>query len=531
MSGPSPASADGLNGPELGQTDGATVLRGGVWGLLVAVVPPLQTLLISIAAARLLGAEDFGRQSFMAFISVSCVSVFAARVPAALSRFGAELFGAGENGMVVGLLRWTVRVQVLSGLAAAVGFTAAAVFGATPSGGWVLAGLATWVACVHAAASSFLVAAQRWRDSLLPGLVTTIAAVIAAISVLALGGGITGYFAVEFAVAAVNLAWTTRYAARLRGQLGETVPITSARRREFRSFMQASTFFAVIEFVVLSRSEVVFLRHYSGATEVALYSVAFAAAAAVGRVPAMVTNVALPAVATLHGAGEHDRIRWGYWRGTRLLIALCPTLVAVAAGLGAALLGLVYGSEYHGAQPVLAILLTPFALLPVTGMASALLWIFGRMRFLVIWGVIGTIADLGLAFLLVPPWGAEGAAVVNVVAQLVVGVPSLVLVGRMLAPAELEPRFMVSSIVLALLAGLATLVPIVLLDGFAEVVAAGAAAAVVLWLATGRLALLSEEDTAWLTEAAGHRIGPLAPLLRRLGGPTRRGAADAVRGG
>jgi O-antigen/teichoic acid export membrane protein len=530
VSGPSPLSADGQDGPLLGQTDSATVLRGGAWGLLVAIVPPLQTLLISIAAARLLGAEDFGRQSFMAFISVSCVSVFAARVPAALSRFGAELLGAGENGMVVGLLRWTVRVQILSGAVAAGGFVAAAVFGAEPSGGWVLAGLATWVACIHASASSFLVAAQRWRDSLLPGLVTTIAAVIAAITVLALGGGITGYFAVEFVISAINLVWTTRYAARLRRRLGDPVPITPERRREFRGFMQASTFFAVIEFVVLSRSEVVFLRHYSGATEVALYSVAFAAAAAVGRVPEMVTNVALPAVATLHGAGEHDRIRSGYWRATRLLIALCPALVAVAAGLGAALLGLVYGREYHDAQPVLVILLTPFALLPVAGMASALLWIFGRMRFLVIWGVIGTIVDVGLAFVLVPLWGADGAAVVNVVAQLVVGVPSLVLVAQLLAPSVLDPRLIANSLIVALSAGLATLVPILLLEGVAEVLVAGLAALAVLWLATGRLALLSAEDTMWLTDAAGQRVGPLAPVLRRLG-PMRLGAAGPARGG
>ena len=126
-------------GPELGQTDSATVMRGSGWGLLLAVVPQLQTLLISVAAARLLGAADFGRQSFIAFISVACVSVFAARVPAALARFGAELLGAHEGGKVLTLLRWTWRAQLLSGAVAAVGFVAAAGFGAEPSsaaGSW-----------------------------------------------------------------------------------------------------------------------------------------------------------------------------------------------------------------------------------------------------------------------------------------------------------------------------------------------------------------------------------------------------------
>jgi O-antigen/teichoic acid export membrane protein len=500
--------------PELGQTDSRTVMRGSGWGLLLAIVPQLQTLLISVAAARLLGAADFGRQSFIAFISVACVSVFAARVPAALARFGAELLGAHEGGKVLTLLRWTWRAQLLSGGVAAVGFVAAAWLGAEPSSGWVLAGLCTWVAAIQAAPSAFLVAAQRWRDSALPGLLTTLGSIVAVVAVLALGGGITGYFAVELAVVCVNLVWTQRLAARLRAELPEPAPIEPQRRQELRRFMQASTFFAVIQFVVLSRSEVVFLSHYSGPVQVGYYSVAFAAATAAARVPAMITSVAMPAVASLHGAGEHDRIRNGFWRATRLLVALCPTLVVAAAVLGTDLLGIVYGDEFHDAEPVLLILLAPSILLPIAGMADAVLWILGRIRFLVTWGTIAALVNIGLAFVLIPMLDAIGAGIVNVVAQLVAGVPVLWLAARILAPAGVPPWLLRNSLLTAVGSGIAALIPMLVLGGVAGLVCGAALLALTLWFAATRLPLLGAEDGAWLTGAVSDRAD-VAAVLRR----------------
>jgi O-antigen/teichoic acid export membrane protein len=501
---------------ELGQTNRRTVMRGGAWGLLLAIVPSLQTLLISVAAARLLGAEDFGRQSFIAFISVSCVSVFAARMPAAQARFGAELLGAGERGEVVTLLRWTWRVQLASGAVAAAGFVAAAAFGAEPSAGWVVAGLVTWVAAAQAAPSSFLVAAQRWRDSVLPGVLTTTAALGAVVLVLALGGGITGYFAVELAVTLVNLVWTQRLAARLRAELPGPEPIPTDRRREFARFMRASLFFTVVEFVVLSRSEVVFLQHYSGAVQVGFYSVAFAAAAAAARVPEMVTRVAMPAVATLHGAGEHERIRSGFWRATRVLAVICPTLVAVAAVLGTDLLGIVYGSEFHPAKPVLAILLLPSILMPIAGMADAILWIFGRIRYLVIWGSIAVVVDLALAFALIPAFDAIGAGVVNIVSQLVAGLPALWLAARLLGPHDVPGWLVRNSLLTAVVAAVVGLVPMLLLDGVPGLLLAAAAIAAALWAITARLPLMGGEDAEWLASAVGGRVALIGTALRRL---------------
>ena len=48
-------------------TTGQTVLTGGLWHGLGLLLPQLYTVVISVAAARILGPDDLGRQSFIAF--------------------------------------------------------------------------------------------------------------------------------------------------------------------------------------------------------------------------------------------------------------------------------------------------------------------------------------------------------------------------------------------------------------------------------------------------------------------------------
>src|SRR3954470_2126896 len=53
------------------QTTAASLVRGGLWTALSHVMPQLYILAVSIAAARFLGPDEFGRQSFIAFVGLS----------------------------------------------------------------------------------------------------------------------------------------------------------------------------------------------------------------------------------------------------------------------------------------------------------------------------------------------------------------------------------------------------------------------------------------------------------------------------
>jgi O-antigen/teichoic acid export membrane protein len=505
---------------DLGTTDANTVLGGTAWSTITALVPPLQTLVVSVVAARFLGTEGFGQQSLIAFVSISCSYVLAARMPAALSRFGAQLIGAREPGMLHELYFRTIRSQIIVGALLLLAFGALAAAGADPSAAWVLAGFATFAAVIQAAPAALLTATQRWRENVLPGTITTLVASVVMIGVLAAGGGVAGYFAVDVAMVLANLLWTWRLARRISTRLPARDPIETGLRTEFRTFIRASTFFAVVEFVVLNRSEILFLNHFSTAAQVGFYSIAFAASEAVARFPAILTNVALPAVANLHGAGEHERIRNGYWRAVRFLAALCPPLVVAAAIFGSDLIGVVYGSKFVPAEPVVVILLVPYLLLPMAGLSDALLWTFGRIRFLVISGVVATVVDVGAALILVPSHDAIGAAIASDLGALTAGLPALWLVTRMMRPIHLGGRLLRNHLLVTLACGVCAAVPVVFLGGVPGLVVGIPASAAAVWFLGGYLGLLDRADGAWLDDATGHRLGGrIASLIRHFSVP------------
>ena len=66
--------------------------------------------------------------------------------------------------------------------------------------------------------------------------------------------------------------------------------------------------------------------------------------------------------------------------------------------------------------------------------SEGVLYGLGRPRFIVIAGLVATVVDIGLAFLLIPKLDAVGAAIANGAAILVAGVPCLVLAVRLHRP-------------------------------------------------------------------------------------------------
>jgi O-antigen/teichoic acid export membrane protein len=500
---------------ELGRTTGASVISGGLWSAVSRVVPQVQLLALSIIAARYLGLDGMGRQSFIAFVGITVTTVAVAGLPGSLSRFVGELLGARANGVALSLYTWTWRVEAVAALLACGGVAAVAVFGGDPAGAWILAGVTAALAVLQSVPQSLLVGAQRWREATAVGVLTGVAAVPAAIAVLSAGGGITGLFAVEAAVVAVNLAWMSRLARRLAVALEPAAPVPDDTRRQFLSFAGVSTALAVIQYFVWRRSELIVLDAVAPDAEIALYSIAFAIAFGLTRIPESVAKVAMPAVATLSGAGDDDRIRSGFWRATRLLAFMTPPVVAGAAVTGPAVLRLAYGDAFAGAGDVLLVLLAPLLVMPILLTAEALLFGLARLRFLFTVTLIASVVDVTLSLLVIPPLQALGAGIANASAQLVAGVPCFVLAARLTRPVDIAWGPLTRGVALAALVGaVAATVLAVLGDGALGLVAA-ISAGVLCFAALAPFARpLPAGDAQWLADALGEGTGARAALAR-----------------
>ena len=68
-------------------TTGRSVVSGGLWYVASYGIPQGYTLIVSIVAARYLGPDGMGRQSFIAFVSITTTSVLASSMYVAVMRF------------------------------------------------------------------------------------------------------------------------------------------------------------------------------------------------------------------------------------------------------------------------------------------------------------------------------------------------------------------------------------------------------------------------------------------------------------
>jgi O-antigen/teichoic acid export membrane protein len=487
-------------------TTGRSVARGGAWLLFARFVPQIQVLVVSVVAAHYLGPELMGRQSFISFVVSSVVILATAGLPGGLNRFVAELQGARLGGVARSLFWWTWRIEAVMATLAAVGIGLAAVAGAEPQAAWIFAALACAFSVMQTVPAALLVGMQRWRSATIAGLTTGVLSIPATIAVLAAGGGVTGFFVVEAGMVLFNLVWIAIIGRNALVDLPPREKVSDQYRRDFLRFAGATTLFSVIELVVWKRSEFVFLAAYSTDAQIALYSIAFAAANALTRMPEVITAVTMPAVATLAGAGRYDRIKSGYWRGLRLLILVTPVVAIGAAALGPEVLEAVYGSDYSGVRPVFLILMAPLLVMPLLSMTQAVLYALGKLRFLIVVGLAATAVNIGLDLLLIPAHDAVGAALANAGAQLAAGIPGLIFVGRMLGPVGVTVGGVSRSLGTAGLMGAAAYGALVAVGGMLGVLAGLLAGGLVLFAAGRLLKPLTPGDAEWVEGLGEHRL-------------------------
>ena len=515
-------------GPAVGaeMTTGASVARGGLWLMLSNALPQLYALVLSIAAARYLGPSGMGRQSFIAFVELATAEILSSGLAVSLMRFVGESVGAGGTGQARWLASRILRVQAGGALIGGGALVALGLLGHRPQAAWILAGVTTAAAVVAAVPGAVLTGLQRWRYATVAGLTTGGLGTAATVLVLALGGGITGMFAVEAAAGLIALVWT---AALARGALtGIGKPSVSApdlRRRALRyaAFVSAGQ---LLNLIVWRRSEFFFLDHYSPDRQIAFYSIAFGVVTALVRLPSAMGKVLAPAVATLFGAGAHERIRTGFSRALRLLLLLTMPLAAAAAAVGPETLRVIWGADYGPTTRPFLIMVAASLVTPLTVLGSSLITGLGRVWLPLLADTGAAAVDIGLAFALVPRHGAVGAAIANLAAQVTAGVPLIAYSWRIAGPIRWEARVLMRAAALAAIGGAVAWLVVDALGGAAGIVlglVGGGAAFLALAALFG---ILARDDAEWLAEVIGPRgsgvLGRLVLVLAGRGTPRGR---------
>jgi O-antigen/teichoic acid export membrane protein len=259
------------------------------------------------------------------------------------------------------------------------------------------------------------VASENLRLNIPASFTNFISYTVLVVLTLLFGWGIIGLAIATFT--SRTLEALVRYVGvRRRLQGFERHPIPSDLKRRMFTFSQQNLFLLGLGLVVWDRSELLFLKHYSGATEVAFYSLAFSITNQLLMAPRAFSSSIGVTVFAQYGR-DASRLDGLMRNATRYVGLLTIPLFLGLAAIADPLIRTVYGPKYLAVIPVL-VLMSVFAL--PRGFQSHienLLQAHETQGFMVRWLSFVGVLNLLLDWLLIPSHGALGAAVANGVAQ------------------------------------------------------------------------------------------------------------------
>jgi O-antigen/teichoic acid export membrane protein len=506
-------------------TTGGSVLRGSFWNVASSILPQFFVLVMSVVAARFLGPEDMGRQSFIAFIALSATAVFGGGIASTLMRYVGEMLGAGRPTVARDLAGWAWGIASIGAVLGTAAMVGTGLLGASPEAAWILAGVGCGLGILQSIPNAVLVGAQEWRRASLVGLVTGTVGVPLTIAVLAAGGGIVGMFAVELAVVLANLVWSGSLSLGALQRIAVRAEKDPQVRHSANVYARWTLLSLLLSTIVFKRSEFFFLNHYASDRDIAIYSIAFAAVYAITTLAESLAQVLLPAFATLFGGGARIRIETGFDRAQRLLLMLSLPLTAAAVALGPEALKLVYGEQYSATGQMIQIMAIGIPLLAMMNLSHAFMIGLGKVKALLAVDTTAAVVNLSLAFILIPPLHDVGAALANLVGQCVVAIIVTIYALRSMANVRLPVRQIVLTATTAGIGGLAAYLVVEAITGVPGLLL-GLVVGVAGFLAVGGvLKIVRNDDAEWLVgTTAGTRVAtPVGFLCRLL---STRPAAD-----
>lgn len=387
-----------------------------VWNAAASSLGSVGRLIAGVLVARVLGPELTGRFSYALWMVEFTVLLLTFGLPGALTRYLANYQGQCRATAQVELVRWcTLGYVPITAAACAVTYLLAryVVFDDLDKGiGAALAMLVTaqlWAGLNQAVLTGF-------QDFKTLALLTVASAVVsvAGQSVGAVLWGIQGAVlgaAAAFAILALGFVLVGY--PRIQGAARTALfnPPTPPERGFY--FYAASTWLAVlISAVAWGRAELFFLERFSPPAELGFFAVGLLWSGMVVQAVGLIAGALMPHFSTLDGSRDASRLKGDYRRLTVLVALVAFPVSAGGVALMPELIRLAFGEAYAGAVPSARLMMAAGAWSFAT-VGSAAIYGIGEAGLIMRWSVLGAVLTILGCLLLVPEYGAAGAATVR----------------------------------------------------------------------------------------------------------------------
>lgn len=429
--------------PLLRQVRAPSIVQRSTAAFVLRIAGVGFSFLASMLFARSLGIEQYGVFVYWMTAAGMAVTFLSLGTPGVITRELAAARGANDPAMRARVIRYGL---VLTGLSAllitGIGF-AVSIFGAASKdqhfweGIPFLAFAAGAVGVATAFGNAFLLGFERVMASLLLGVVPS-AGMAAGAALLWWGGAANAEAAMVVALLAATLSVfaATIAVAKLVPRSERDPARERLARTEGTAWLTLGIVLAINQFLTNAMTQVDILMlgwlatseataHYHAASRVSYVTAFF-----FGSIAAVIA----PTIARLYAAGQYNELVKSVQSSS--LIAFIGTIIVSLAVLafGDYIL-MLFGKRFLEADRVMLVLILTWVLHAAFGLNHTILTMTGRARIGVFALGAAAACNIGLNFILIPLWGAEGAAISSLVSTLAFSLVEWAIVRRALGSA------------------------------------------------------------------------------------------------
>ncbi len=414
------------------------VARNSFFNLVnFAVTIPL-SFIISIILARGLGPEAYGTYAFYIWVISLCGYMVNLGLGSAAIKYISEYFGGGKREEAKGIIWMVFRGRLLVGLALSLAILLLAVplshilgKGHSPLF-LVLVALAVVPYNLYYLLQSISAGLQKFEYWTIQALVTIPLRLVLAVLLLYLGFAAMGQLALDLFIWMVGLGVAIFLLNRfipLRSLF--RAPLTPEAFARARKYAVAMTGILLAHYLLWERPEVFLLGLFRPDEEVGFYSLAVKLPRFLMTLaPAGLAGVLLPTLSEQFGKGNLAKLKTVYTTSARYLMILALPLVAGGIALATPLVNVVYGAAYTPVIRTMAIVFLPAALLVFVTLCLHVLYAIDKPAYVLRVNLVLAPLNIGLNLLVIPRYGALGAAIVTSSLQLLIFPVNIWLVHR-----------------------------------------------------------------------------------------------------
>jgi O-antigen/teichoic acid export membrane protein len=397
-------------------------VRNGLWNALANIVGGVSAILGSVIIVRSLDPAAYGTFSYYMWLASMMITLGTLAFPSALTKITAELIGRGESREANAISRVVILGLVVLNVTIAAALIIWAIHG-NPERQPYLIVIAALV--IPNGSAGILLSVfwgqERYRPVSIMFVFASLVQISLILVALQMGTGVTGFIAASLSA---NVVQSIGLVILLKRKQSAAFDIWGEYRlpswstfRHYVAFVTPATLSQIFAVIVWERSEVFFLERLSTIEQVGIYGVAYTMLTMTMYLGWALVNGFFPAISRDFGSGNWEGIREKFQQAATL-----ATLYAVPLALGAVItmeriILLLYGEKMLPAVPVAQLLmvgLVPAVFASVLGLSITAvggIWTHVRMGFLM------SGFNIALSLLLIPEFGAIGAAIGNTVAQ------------------------------------------------------------------------------------------------------------------